>query len=113
MQRIPVAIPAVQLATSAAAVYTAPVGTKSTISNLVLTNTSTAVVTVTLYRVASAGAPGAANTIMSAFALVPGQSLVPPQVIGLTLEAGMTLQALASAATSITLAGAAYETSGS
>lgn len=113
MQRIPKAIVAAQLTTSAAIYYTAPTGTTSTINNLSLTNTSVSPVTVTLYRVPSAGSPGAANTILSAFSLAAGQTYVPPQAIGLQLEAGMTLQALASAGTAVTIAGGVYETSGS
>ncbi|MDH2052535.1 hypothetical protein [Achromobacter marplatensis] len=113
MQRIPVAIPAAQLTTSAAPYYTAPAGTKATINNLSLTNTSAAVVTATLHRVPSGGTASASNMILSAFSLPVGSTYVPPQAIGLQLEAGMTLQALASAATSVTIAGGAYETSGS
>lgn len=113
MQRIPKAIVAAQLTNAAATYYSAPTGTTSTINNLSLTNTSGSPVTVTLYRVPSAGAPGVTNTIMSAFSLASGQTYVPPQAIGLQLEAGMTLQALASANTSVTIAGGVYETSGS
>jgi hypothetical protein len=50
---------------------------------------------------------------MSAFVLSPGQTYVPPQAIGLQLDSGMTLQALAGTAAAVTLAGGVYETSGS
>ncbi|SAJ96525.1 hypothetical protein UA18_03443 [Burkholderia multivorans] len=113
MQRIPKAIVAAQLTTSAASYYAAPTGTTSTVNNLSFTNTSGSPVTVTLYCVPSAGSPAASNTIMSAFSLSAGQTYVPPQAIGLQLEAGMTLQALASANTAVTIAGGVYETSGS
>lgn len=113
MQRIPAIIPAAQLGTAAAAIYTTPALNTATVNNLSFTNTTTAVVSVTLHRVPSGGTAGAANTIVSAFALVPGQTWVPAQAIGLHLAAGMTLQAQASAATSVTVAGGVYETSGS
>jgi len=113
MQRIPKAIVSAQLTNATATYYSAPTGTTSTINNLSLTNTSGSPVTVTLYRVPSAGSPGVTNTIMSSFSLASGQTYVPPQAIGLQLEAGMTLQALASANTSVTIAGGVYETSGS
>lgn len=113
MQRIPVAIPAAQLTTSAATYYTSPSGTVSTISNLSVTNTSGSPVTVTLYNVPAAGSAGASNTFLSAFSLSAGQSYVPPAAIGLQLAAGATLQALAGAATSITIQGGVYQTSGS
>jgi hypothetical protein len=113
MQRIPVVIPSAQLTASAAVYYTAPNGVTSTINNLSLTNTSASPVAVTLYRVASGGSASAANMILSAFSLAAGQTYVPPQAIGLQLSQGMTLQALASTASAVTIAGGAYETSGS
>jgi len=113
MQRVPKAIPAAQLTNSAATYYTAQAGTEATINNLSLTNTSASPVAVTLYRVPSAGTAGAANTILSAFSLAAGQTYVPPQAIGLQLDPGMTLQALAATAATVTIAGGVYETSGS
>ncbi|WP_336816849.1 hypothetical protein [Burkholderia gladioli] len=113
MQRVPKAIPPVQLGTGAAALYTSPSGTTATVNNFSLTNTSANPVPVTLYAVPSGGAPGASNTIMSAFSLSAGQSFVPPQVIGLQLAPGASLQALAATATAVTAAGGVYETSGS
>lgn len=113
MQRLHKEIPTVQLAVTAAAIYTAPVGVTATINNLSLTNTSAAPVAVTLYRLGSAGTPSAANSIMSAFALAAGQSYVPPQVIGLALESGSRLFAMAATAAVVTVAGGVYETSGS
>ena len=113
MQRIPKAIIAAQLTTSAAPYYTAPSGTTSTVNNLSLTNTSSGVVKVTLYRVPNAGTPGASNALLSAYSLSAGQTYVPPQAIGLQLEGGMTLQALADTAAAVTIMGGVYETSGS
>jgi hypothetical protein len=113
MQRVPKAIPAAQLTTSAVVYYTAPTGTTSTINNLSLNNTSAGVVKVTLYRVPSGGSVGSSNAFLSAYSLSPGQSYVPPAAIGLQLETGMTLQALADTAAAITLMGGVYETSGS
>lgn len=113
MQRIPKAIAAAQLTLSAVPYYTAPSSTTATINNLSLTNTTNNPVAVTLYRVPSNGAAAVNNTIMSAFVLSPGQTYVPPQAIGLQLDSGMTLQALAGTAAAVTLAGGVYETSGS
>lgn len=113
MQRVPKAIAAAQLTASAVTYYTANTGVSATINNLSLTNTSANPVAVTLYRVPSAGAAGASNTILSAFSLAAGQTYVPPQAIGLQLDPGMTLQALAATAAAVTIAGGVYETSGS
>lgn len=113
MQRIPVPISALQLAVAAGTAYTAGDGVTATVNNLSLTNTSGSPVSVTLYRVPAAGTPGPTNCFLSAFSLSAGQTYVPQQAIGLQLSPGMTLQALASAAASVTLVGGVYETSGS
>lgn len=113
MQRIPKAIPAVQLGTTAAVLYTAPAGVTATINNLVVTNTGGGTVAVTLHRVPSGGTPSATNQLLSGFTLSNGQSYVPPQAIGLQLDPGMTLQGLAATAAVVSLMGGLYETSGS
>ncbi|MEK6418424.1 MAG: hypothetical protein V4801_02390 [Burkholderia gladioli] len=113
MQRLPKAIPAAQLTAAAATYYTAGSAVAATINNLSLTNTSANPVSVTLYRVPSGGTAGAANCLLSAYSLSAGQSYVPPQAIGLQLDAGMTLQALAGTAAAVTIMGGVYETSGS
>lgn len=113
MQRIPKAIPAAQIGATAATYYTANPGVTATINNLSFTNTTANPVAVTLYRVPGAGSASAANTILSAFSLAAGQTYVPPQAIGLQLDPGMTLQALAATAAAVTIAGGVYETSGS
>lgn len=114
MQRNPVPIPAAQLTTSAAIYYTTPGGgTVATINNLSFTNTGAVAATVTLHRVPSGGTPSASNMIVSAFSIPGNKTYVPPQAIGLHMSTGMTLQALADTATTITIAGGVYETSGS
>lgn len=110
MQRIPKAITAAQLTTSAATYYTAPANTKSTISALTLTNTTGGAVTATVHLVPSGGSASDTNKIMSARSIAAGESYVVAAAIGQTMEAGGTLQALASANTSISLVGSAYET---
>lgn len=113
MKRVPVPIVPVQLSTSPVTVYTVPAGTVSTLANLSITNTSANVVSVNLYNVPSGGSPSSANQFAPTFALSPGQPWVPPPAIGLSMGAGSTLQASASAAGSLTLMGGVYETSGS
>ena len=113
MQRVPKPIAVLPLTTSAATYYTVPSGTISTIANLSLTNTSASPVAVTVYNVESAGSPSAANQLVSAFSLSAGQSYVPPQAIGLQMNAGSTLQALAATGAVVNIQGGVYETSGS
>lgn len=93
--------------------YTAPTLTVSTINNLSLTNTSGSPVSVTLYRVPAAGSAAASNQFTAPYVIPAGQTYVPPQAIGLQLDAGMTLQALAGSAAAVTLMGGVYENSGS
>lgn len=113
MKRVPVPISPLQLTTAAQTAYTVPAGTVATISNLSITNTTANVVSVTIYNVPQSGSVGANNELVAGYQLSAGQTWVPPQAIGLSLAAGTTLQALASANTSLTLMGAVYETSGS
>lgn len=111
MQRLPKRlVDGSQLTVAAAVYYTTPANTLTTIAACTLTNTSAGAVTVTMYLVPSAGAPGAANCILSARTLAAGESYNVGSAIGQTLPAGATLQALASAGTAITLVASGYET---
>ncbi len=102
------------LGTSAAVIGSAaPVGTKRTFNNVSFTNTTAGVVTFTVYKVPSAGSPATGNIVISAYQLTAGQSYVPQSLVGLHLLEGMTLQALASAATSINCDANYYDTAGS
>jgi hypothetical protein len=113
MKRIPVAIASTQLGTSATTLYTAPTATTSTIANMSFSNTSGSAVAITVYNVPSGGSAGTANIVVPSFTLSVGQSYVPPQLIGLNLAPGATLQALAGTASVVNAQGGVYETSGS
>jgi predicted phage tail protein len=111
MQRLPKRlIDGSQLTASALTYYTAPASTLTTISACTLTNTSAAPVTATVHLVATGGTAGSANTILFARALAVGESFNVGSAIGQTLASGGQIQALASAATSITLVASGYET---
>jgi hypothetical protein len=92
-----------QLTTSAATYYTVPATTTAIIQSVVLTNTTGGAVTATVYLVASAGSASASNTVLSVKSLVAGETYIVPGTAGMVLAAGGTLQALASANTSISL----------
>lgn len=113
MQRVPVAIAATQLGTSAAAIYAVPTATTATIANCSFTNTSSNPVSITVYNVPSSGAPAAGNQVVSNYTLSPNQTYSPPQLIGLNMAAGATLQALAGTAAVVNAQGGAYQTTGS
>jgi hypothetical protein len=111
MQRLPKRlIEGSQLTTVVATYYPTPDNTVCTVSACTVTNTTAGAVTVTMYLVPSAGTAGASNCILSARSIAAGESFNVNPVIGQTLVAGATLQALASAGASITLIASGYET---
>lgn len=98
-----------QIAASATTYYTAATGTKARIDSLALTNTTGTGRTVTLYLVPSGGTAGVTNCVLSAYTVAAGETYVPPGIIGQWLESGGTLQAVASAATAVTLVASGVE----
>jgi hypothetical protein len=109
MSVTPRTITAAQLTTAAAVYYTAPANTKSLIKKLTFTNTTTGALTVTVYLVPNGGTPGATNILISAQPIAAGETWECFAAEGQVLQVGGTLQALASAATSITIQGAIAE----
>lgn len=97
-----------QLTTSAATYYTAT-GLKARIDNLTLTNTTAGAVTATVHLVPNGGSATASNCILSAKSINAGDSYVVPGAIAQWLEAGGTIQALASSATSISIIASGVE----
>lgn len=100
----------VQLTASAATYYTAPANTLTTVSACTLTNTTAGAVTATVYLVPNGGTAGVTNIILSAKIIAAGESYNVMPAIGQTILSGGTIQALAGAATSITLVASGYET---
>ena len=111
MQRIPKRlVDGAQLTNAAAAYYTAPASTVTTISACTLTNTTAGAVTATVHLVPSGGGPTAAHCILSARVIAAGESYTVGQAIGQSLPPGGTLQALAGSGASISLVASGYET---
>jgi hypothetical protein len=81
--------------------YTAPVGTRTIIDKMTVTNPTAAAVTVTVFLVPAAGAAGAANTVISAQSVAAGQSYLCPEVAGHVLNTGDKITAVASTATAL------------
>lgn len=110
-QRLPKQIiPGVTLAAAAAALYTVPANTITTISAATLTNSTATARTVTMHLVPAGGTPSAANMILSARTISPGESYNVAQAIGQTIPAGATIQALADVAAAVNLVASGYET---
>jgi hypothetical protein len=78
-------------------------GVRTIIDKFTGTNTTAGAVTLTVKLVASGGAAGAGNTIVSAKSLAAGECYTFPEVVGHVLEAGDFISTLAGAATSITI----------
>ena len=88
------------LGTAAGTLYTAPANTVMAGGQIHLLNTSTGAVTVTVYAVPAGGTAGDGNSIVKGRSLAAGEYLLLDIPV---LAAGDFLQALASAATSVTV----------
>lgn len=100
-----------QLTTSVANYYAAPAATKAQIQACTLTNTSASPATATIHLVPSGGSATEANRILSAYSIAAGASYKVIEAIGHWLEASGTIQAKASAGTSISLVASGIEVS--
>lgn len=98
-----------QLATSAAVFYTAPTNTTTILKKLTITNTSASAASVTIYLVASGGSASAANTITAAKSIAAGAVYEAYEAENHVLMPGDSLQALASAASSLSLQASGIE----
>ncbi len=110
MSAIPKPVAAAQLTASAATYYTTPAGARSIIKALSFTNTSASTTyTVTVYLVPSGGSASASNVIADTKAIAPKETWICNAALNEVLEAGGTLQALASIAAIVTMQGAVME----
>lgn len=95
--QIVVLCPSTQLTGSAATYITGAALQKTTITRARITNTDTATAfTFTLYRVASGGSASASNLLVNARSVAPGSNDLVPELNGMVLNAGDTIQGLAS-----------------
>lgn len=90
-----------QLGAAAAAIYTVPSNTKAILQRLTLCNVTAGAITVDLHIVKSGDSAAADNKLVDEKSLAAGESVDITSVLH-TLEAGDSLQGLASSATSIT-----------
>ena len=95
--------------TNAAATYYTATNVSARVDSCALVNTTAGAITATVHLVPSGGTATAANCILSAKSIAAGATFVPPGIIGQVIENGGTLQALASANTSITLVASGIE----
>lgn len=98
----------IQLATTASTLYTAPASGTTVITRAVFTNVTGNPASITVYVVRSGGSASASTTLISTYNIQPGEAYVAPELSNLVLTANDTIQALSSAATSITTVGSAF-----
>ena len=93
----------VQLPSSVAAQYTCPANMSVIIRHAVFTNTTAGAITVTAYVVPSGGSVGDPTTVLDAFSIAGKTAYTSPELSGVVLATGDTLQCFASGATSVSL----------
>ena len=93
-----VMIPSTLLTTGAVVLYTAPSITRAVIQKATITNLDTVARTVTVHLVPSGGSASDTNAVLKAYPVPANFTLDLPDLQSHVLEAGGTIQALASAA---------------
>jgi len=88
--------------------YTAS-GCKAIIDKFTATNTSAAIVTLSVHLVASGATAGVSNMVMKTRAIQPGEAYLCPELVGQTLEPGGFISAIASADLGLTLSASGRE----
>ena len=83
--------------------YTAGAGVKTIIDKFTITNGTAGAVTLSVNIVASGGAAGAANLVVSAKSVAAGETYTCPELVGQILNAGDFISTIASAATSLVI----------
>lgn len=97
-------VPSAMLTATAATYYTVAASTKAIVQKLTIANTDTVARTVTVYFVPSGGTASATNAIVSAYAVPAGFTAeLSAEACGHVLEAGDTIQALASTASVLSI----------
>lgn len=91
-----------QLTNVVATYYTAPTGTTAVIKRAVFSNTTASPQTITVNVVTSGGTASAANQIINARTIAPGETYVSPELAGMVISPAETVQAVSSAGAAIT-----------
>jgi hypothetical protein len=95
--------PGAVLTASPLAYVTGQANSQVIIKRAVFTNTTSGAVTFTVYRVPSSGTPATGEIIISARSIAANGTDLAPELSNMVLNAGDTIQAEASAATSINM----------
>lgn len=103
--------PGATLGTSAGAIITAAANTTDIIKRAVFSNPTGAAVTFTVYRVPSGGSISTGAIVISARSIAAGGTDLAPELSDMVLNAGDSIEALASAASSINAFASGFVTS--
>lgn len=101
-------IPRKQAENAQTAQYTAT-NCKTVIDKFTATNTSAGNVPFSCNLVAAGGAAGAANLVLNARSIAPGETYTCPELVGQSLEPGDFISTLAGAAGSLTISASGRE----
>lgn len=101
-------IPRKQAESAQTTQYTA-VLCKTIIDKFTVTNTTAGAVAFSANLVASGGAAGASNLVISAKSIAAGETYTCPELVGQTLEPSGFISTLAGAATSLTISASGRE----
>lgn len=82
---------------------------KTVIDKFTVTNTTAGNVVFSCNLVASGGAAGVANLVLSARTIAPGETYTCPELVGQTLEGGGFISTLAGTAAALTISAAGRE----
>jgi hypothetical protein len=93
----------IQLPALVAAQLTCPASTTYRIGRAAFSNPTAAAIPVTAYLVATGGVAGVANQLIDGYVVAAGATYVSPELAGLVLPAGSTLQCFAGTAGAIVL----------
>lgn len=91
----------IQLTGSDAALYTSPALTTAKVGRAVFCNTDTSPHTITINI--TSGASSAANEVISARSISPGETYVSPELAGAVIPPGQSIRGLCSTASMITV----------
>ena len=108
MQLLKNIIPRKQAENANTTQYTAT-NCKTVIDKFTVTNTTAGAVTFGVNLVASGGAVGASNCVLSAKSIAAGETYNCPELVGQSLESGGFISTIAGAATSLTISATGRE----
>jgi hypothetical protein len=90
-----------QLGNADASLYQSPSNTTTKVGRAAFCNTTAGAVTISA-GITAGGVMGAAQTLISARSLAPGETYVSPELAGMVIPPGSQLHAFSSAAASVT-----------